>query len=475
MSVVVRFAPSPTGYLHIGGARTALFNWLFARHHGGRYLLRIEDTDRQRSTEGAIAAIFDGLGWLGLMPDEAPIFQFARAARHAELAHRLLAEGKAYRCYATPEELEAMRAEQRAQGLPTRYDGRWRDRDAAEAPAGVPPVVRLKAPQVGESVIQDLVQGEVRVENGQLDDMVLLRADGTPTYMLSVVVDDIDMGITHVIRGHDHLTNSFRQLQLYFAIGAEPPAFAHIPLIHGTDGAKLSKRHGALSVTEYRELGILPEALRNYLLRLGWGHGDDEIIATEQAVAWFDLDGVGRSPARFDMAKLLSLNAHYLRDADDARLVELIRPRLEALGLQLDSEGRRRLLEGMAGLKQRARTLVDLAEAAAFYVRPRPLPLDEKARPVLNEAARGWVAVVSSALAGLQGWQEAELEHACRALASELGIGFGKLAQPLRVALTGSTVSPGIFEVMRVLGRAEVLARIEDAATGRNPVLAAPA
>ncbi len=284
MSVVVRFAPSPTGYLHIGGARTALFNWLFARHHGGRYLLRIEDTDRQRSTQGAIDAIFDGLGWLGLMADEPPVFQFERAGRHAEVARRLLDEGKAYRCWATPEELEAMRAEQRAKGQTTRYDGRWRDRDPGEAPSGVDPVIRLRPPQTGETVLLDLVQGEITVANEQLDDMVLLRADGTPTYMLSVVVDDIDMGITHVIRGHDHLTNTFRQIQLYQAIGAALPRFAHIPLIHGPDGAKLSKRHGALSVTEYREMGILPEAMRNYLLRLGWGHGDAEIVTLEQAV-----------------------------------------------------------------------------------------------------------------------------------------------------------------------------------------------
>ncbi|MEK0081631.1 glutamate--tRNA ligase [Benzoatithermus flavus] len=469
MSVVVRFAPSPTGYLHIGGARTALFNWLFARHHGGRYLLRIEDTDRLRSTKEAIDAIFDGLSWLGLTPDEPPVFQFERAPRHAEVARRLLEEGKAYYCYATPEELEAMRAEQRAKGLPMRYDGRWRDRDPREAPPGIPPVIRLKAPQAGETELEDLVQGEIKVANEQLDDMVLLRADGTPTYMLSVVVDDIDMGITHVIRGHDHLTNTFRQIQLYNAIGAPLPRFAHIPLIHGADGAKLSKRHGALSVTEYREMGFLPEAMRNYLLRLGWGHGDAEIISTEQAIEWFDLDGVGRSPARFDMAKLLSLNAHYLREAEDERLVLLIRPRLEAMGFALDETALRRLERGMNGLKQRARTLVELAESAAFYVRPRPLPVDEKARKVLDEAARRTLAALMQPLAAVPDWQETTLENVTRAQADLMGIGFGKLAQPLRAALTGSTVSPGLFEVMAVLGRAEVLARIEDAATGRNP------
>lgn len=468
MSVVVRFAPSPTGYLHIGGARTALFNWLFARHAGGRYLLRIEDTDRQRSTEAAIAAIFEGLGWLGLTSPEPPVFQFARAQHHAELVQRLLAEGKAYRCYATPEELDAMRAEQKAQGLPMRYDGRWRDRPESEAPAGVPPVVRLKAPQTGETVLEDLVQGQIRVENGQLDDMVLLRADGTPTYMLSVVVDDADMGITHVLRGHDHLTNTFRQLQLYQAMGATPPRFGHIPLIHGADGAKLSKRHGALSVTEYREMGFLPEAVRNYLLRLGWSHGDEEIISTEQAIAWFDLAQVGRSPARFDLAKLTSLNAHYLREAGNARLVELILPRLEAAGLAVDAGGQERLLLGMDGLKQRARTLVELAEAAGFYVRPRPLPVAEKALRLLDPAAREVLGALTQALAGVEPWDEAGLEAACRAKAEALGLGFGKLAQPLRVALTGSTVSPGIFEIMRVLGRAEVLGRLEDAARGCN-------
>lgn len=474
MSVIVRFAPSPTGYLHIGGARTALFNWLYARHHGGRFLLRIEDTDRQRSTEAAIGAIFDGLAWLGLEADEPPVFQFARAGRHAAVAHRLLAEGKAYHCYATPEELEAMRAEQRAKGLPMRYDGRWRDRDPSEAPAGAKPVVRLKAPQTGETVIEDLVQGEVHVANEQLDDMVLLRADGTPTYMLSVVVDDIDMAITHVIRGHDHLTNTFRQWQLYRAIGAEPPRFAHIPLIHGSDGAKLSKRHGALSVTEYREMGILPEAMRNYLLRLGWGHGDDEIIPTEQAIAWFDLDGVGRSPARFDMAKLLSLNAHYIRERADEDLAALIEPHLVTMGLKLDEKGRKRLVQGMAGLKQRARTLIELAQSASFYVQRRPLPMEEKAQKVLDPAARTAIASVVKPLAAAESWQEATLESICRAHAGADGVGFGKLAQALRAALTGSTVSPSLFEVMRVLGRAEVLARIEDAATGRNPLLQQP-
>ena len=471
MSVVVRFAPSPTGYLHIGGARTALFNWLFARHHGGRYLLRIEDTDRQRSTEAAVQAILDGLDWLELPADAPPVMQFERAPEHAEAARRLLADGRAYRCWATPEELDAMRAEQRARGLPVRYDGRWRDRDPSEAPAGVDPVIRLKMPRDGETVIDDLVQGEVRVGNDQLDDMVLLRADGTPTYMLSVVVDDIDMGITHVIRGDDHLTNAFRQTQLYLALGATPPRFAHIPLIHGPDGAKLSKRHGALAVTEYRQMGMLPEAMRNYLLRLGWGHGDEEILSTEAAVSLFDLDGVGRSPARFDMAKLLSVNAHWLRLRDDADLASLVEPFIAERGVTPDAAGRARLVAGMAGLKARARTLVELAGNAMIYVRPRPIPLDAKAAAILTAEMRGPLAELAAPLAILADWTEPAIESACRAAAEARGQGFGKLAQALRAALTGTTVSPGLFEVMRVLGRGEVLARIEDAALSRNAAL----
>lgn len=471
MSVVVRFAPSPTGYLHIGGARTALFNWLFARHHGGRYLLRIEDTDRQRSTEAAVQAILDGLDWLELPADAPPVMQFERAPEHAEAARRLLADGRAYRCWATPEELDAMRAEQRARGLPVRYDGRWRDRDPSEAPAGVDPVIRLKMPRDGETVIDDLVQGEVRVGNDQLDDMVLLRADGTPTYMLSVVVDDIDMGITHVIRGDDHLTNAFRQTQLYLALGATPPRFAHIPLIHGPDGAKLSKRHGALAVTEYRQMGMLPEAMRNYLLRLGWGHGDEEILSTEAAISLFDLDGVGRSPARFDMAKLLSVNAHWLRLRDDADLASLVERFIAERGVTPDAAGRARLVAGMAGLKARARTLVELAANAMIYVRPRPIPLDAKAAAILTAEMRGPLAELAAPLAILADWTEPAIESACRAAAEARGQGFGKLAQALRAALTGTTVSPGLFEVMRVLGRGEVLARMEDAALSRNAAL----
>ncbi len=461
MTVVTRFAPSPTGFLHIGGARTALFNWLFARHHGGRFLLRIEDTDRKRSTQEAIDAILDGLSWLGLQWDEAAVYQSKRAAAHAAAAERLLAEGKAYRCYCSQEELEAMRAKAKAEGRPMKYDGTWRDRDPSEAPAGVTPVIRMKAPQSGETRIQDRVQGEITVANSQLDDMILLRADGTPTYMLSVVVDDHDMGITHVIRGDDHLTNAFRQTQLYRLLGWEPPVFAHIPLIHGPDGAKLSKRHGALGVEAYREMGYLPEALRNYLLRLGWGHGDDEIISTEQAVAWFDLDGVGRSPARFDLQKLDHLNGHYLREAEDARLSELVAAYYDG---PLGDAARRRLLAGMPGLKPRVKTVKELAEMAAFYVQERPIEPNSKAAKLLSGDAPAILAKLHAALAGCDDWSAEALEGLVRRFAEAEEVKLGAAAQPLRAALTGSNVSPPIFEVMEVLGREESLARIADKA-----------
>ncbi|MDF2094759.1 glutamate--tRNA ligase [Aquibaculum arenosum] len=463
MSVVTRFAPSPTGFLHIGGARTALFNWLYARHHGGQFRLRIEDTDRKRSTPEAIEAILDGLQWLGLEWDDEVVYQSARAERHAELARSLLESGHAYHCYASQEELEQMRQLARTEGRPMRYDGRWRDRDPAEAPEGVDPVVRLKAPTEGETVIEDEVQGSVRVANDQLDDMVLLRADGSPTYMLSVVVDDHDMGITHVIRGDDHLTNAFRQTQLYRALGWEVPRFAHIPLIHGPDGAKLSKRHGALGVETYRDMGYLPEALRNYLLRLGWGHGDEEIISTEQAIAWFDLPAVGRSASRFDFQKLEHLNAHYLREAEDARLVDLIVERFEE---EVGETERQRLLAGMAGLKPRARTLVELAELAHFYVAQRPLTYNAKAEKLLGaERAPELLSALRDHLAGLPDWSEAAIEQAVRAQAEAQAVKLGAVAQPLRAALAGSNVSPGIFEVAAVLGREEALGRIDDAIT----------
>jgi glutamyl-tRNA synthetase len=463
MSVVTRFAPSPTGFLHIGGARTALFNWLFARHHGGRFLLRIEDTDRERSTQAAVDAIFDGLSWLGLTWDEEPILQFSRAARHAEVAHQLLDSGNAYYCYCTPEELTRMREEQKAAGLPMRYDGRWRDRDSKDAPAGVKPVIRLKAPREGETVIHDHVQGDVTFANSQLDDMILLRADGTPTYMLSVVVDDHDMNITHVIRGDDHLTNAARQTALYRACGWTVPEFAHIPLIHGPDGAKMSKRHGALGAEAYRDMGILPAAMRNYLLRLGWGHGDDEIISTEQAIAWFDIDAVGKAPSRFDMTRLLNLNAHYLRTSSDDELLALVRPLMEkAMGTALSPTAAERVRRGMEGLKPRAKDLNELAAGARVYAQARPLPFDDKAKAQLAEG-RDILAAAQPVLAAVADWTHDALEAAIRDLAEKRGLKLGKVAQPLRAAVTGSTVSPPLFEVMDILGHEECLARLADA------------
>jgi glutamyl-tRNA synthetase len=462
MTVVTRFAPSPTGFLHIGGARTALFNWLFARHHGGQCLLRIEDTDRARSTEPAIEAILDGLSWLGLPWDGEVTYQFARATRHAEVARQMLAEGNAYYCYASPQELEEMRVAQRKAGLPMRYDGRWRDRDPKEAPAGVAPVIRLKAPQSGKTVIQDAVQGEVTVENAQLDDMILLRADGTPTYMLAVVVDDQDMGVTHVIRGDDHLNNAFRQLQIIKAMGWPEPVYAHIPLIHGPDGAKLSKRHGALGVDAYRDMGFLPAALRNYLMRLGWGHGDDEIISTEQAIEWFDLPAVGRSASRFDLVKLTNLNAHYLREAPDAELLPLVLPRIEAkIGGKIDPVGLQRIERGLNGVKQRSRTLVELADNLVFYAKDgAPAIADDKARALLTPQARSLLGKLAKALEAENDWNEKHTEDAIRRFAEAEGIKLGQVAQPLRVALSGSTVSPGIFEVLAVLGPAETKQRL---------------
>jgi glutamyl-tRNA synthetase len=461
--VVTRFAPSPTGFLHIGGARTALFNWLFARHHGGKALLRIEDTDRKRSTQEAIDAILDGLDWLGLDYDAPPVFQSERAARHAEVAHQLLEAGHAYKCFATPEELDAMREAQRAAKLPLRYDGRWRDRDASNAPADAPYVVRLRTPVEGETAIDDLVQGRVTVQNAELDDYVLLRADGTPTYMLAVVVDDHDMGVTHVIRGDDHLNNAFRQLPIYRAMGWPEPAYAHIPLIHGADGAKLSKRHGALGAETYRdEFGILPEALFNYLLRLGWGHGDREEITPDEAIELFDLGGVGKSPSRFDLKKLENLNGHYIRLADDARLARLVAPRI---GVQADVA----LLErAMPQLKLRAKSLDELADGAAFLFKTRPLSLDEKAEALLDAQGRDRLARVSKALHGENRWTIEVLEATTKALAEELGLGLGKLAQPMRAALTGTTTSPGIFDVLVLLGRDEALARIDAQAAPRS-------
>ncbi len=462
MTVVTRFAPSPTGFLHIGGARTALFNWLLAKHHGGTYRLRIEDTDKARSTTEAIDAIIDGLDWLGLEPDGEIVFQSQNAERHAAVAKDLLDQGKAYRCYCSPEELQEMRDTAKADGRPMRYDGRWRDRDPSEAPAGIDPVVRIKMPQTGETVIDDLVQGPVTIKNEQLDDFILLRSDGSPTYMHSVVVDDHDMGITHVVRGDDHLTNAFRQYHVFRACGWDVPTFAHIPLIHGADGAKLSKRHGALSVHTYRdELGYLPEALCNYLLRLGWAHGDEEIIDRDKAIEWFDLGAVGKSPARFDFAKLDNLNGHYIRGADDKRLAGLVCSRLD---LTPDSDAARRILEGMPGLKERAKTILELTENARFYVERPVYPLViPKAAKLLNEEGQSRLEAVRNHLANAQNWEAEALENDLRTLSESLDVGLGKLAQPLRAALSGSNASPSLFEVMVVFGKEETLARIDTA------------
>jgi len=467
MTVTVRFAPSPTGFLHIGGARTALFNWLFARHSGGSFRLRIEDTDRARSTPEATEAIIDGLKWLGVEWDGEVVFQFSRAAHHAEIARQLLDAGHAYRCYSTPEELEAMRAQALAEKRTVRYDGTWRDRGPSEAPPGLAPAIRLKAEQTGVTVIRDHVLGEVTVGNEELDDLIILRSDGTPTYNFSVVIDDHDMGITHVIRGNEHFRNAFRQTQIYRALGWAEPEWAHIPLIHGSDGAKMSKRHGALGIEEYRKLGYLPEAIRNYLLRLGWSHGDDEIISTSQAIEWFDLGGIHKSPAQFDFTKLDSVNAHYIREADDGRLVDLVAERLEAeLGRALSALDSDRLLRAMPALKPRAKTIVELAEKALFYVAPRPIRPAADAAKLLTADARSLLGELSGEI-GTEDWQVATLEARLRDFVAGKGLKLGAVAQPLRAALTGSLASPGIFEVMEVLGRDETLARLRDAAGSR--------
>jgi glutamyl-tRNA synthetase len=466
--VVTRFAPSPTGFLHIGGARTALFNWLYARRHGGRMMLRIEDTDRERSTQAAIDAIIDGMKWLGLDWDGDVVYQFARAPRHREVAEELLAKGKAYRCYATAQELEEMRELARAEKRPPRYDGRWRDRDPSEAPAGAPFVIRLKAPLEGETVIEDAVQGRVVFPNKDIDDFVLLRSDGNPTYMLAVVVDDHDMGVTQIIRGDDHLTNAARQKHIYEAMGWEAPAFAHIPLIHGPDGAKLSKRHGALGVDAYRAMGYLPSALRNYLVRLGWSQGDKEFFSLPEMIESFDLAQVHRSPARFDYAKLENMNGHYLRDTPDDALFAILvdtLPYLEggaAMLAALDDHKRGQLRAALPGLKARAKTLNELVDGASFLFAQRPLPLDDKAQKLLSPEAKARLGALGPKLAALSDWTAAATEAVVRDLSVELGVKLGDLAQPLRAALTGRSTSPGIFDVLEILGREESLGRIAD-------------
>lgn len=469
-TVVTRFAPSPTGYLHIGGARTALFNWLYAKAKGGKMLLRIEDTDRVRSTEGAILAILEGLRWLELDWDGEPVYQFACAARHREIVERLLAEDKAYRCYATPEELQAMRDKARAEGRAPGYDGTWRHRDPSDAPEGIAPAIRFKAPQDGETVIEDKVQGTVTFANKDLDDLVLLRSDGSPTYMLSVVVDDHDMDVTHIIRGDDHLTNAARQTQIFKALGWKTPVYAHVPLIHGPDGAKLSKRHGALGIEAYREMGYLPVALRNYLVRLGWSHGDAEVMSTGEMIGWFDLDAIGRSAARFDFAKLENLNGHYLRTISDGEIVAQLKaliptlPDGDSLLAKIGEDGWSKLERAMPGLKERAKTLIELLDSAAYLLAKRPLVLEEKAEKLLDGAGRETLAALLPALEGVDPWTPDALEACVRDFAETTDRKLGKVAQPLRAALTGRSTSPGIFDVLDVLGRAEALARIADQA-----------
>ncbi|KXV72909.1 glutamate--tRNA ligase [Acetobacter cerevisiae] len=460
-TIRTRFAPSPTGLLHIGNARAALFNFLFARHHGGEFLLRIEDTDRERSTQQAVDVIFDGLAWMGITADEKPVFQSTRQDRHTEVALELLEKGLAYKCYCTPEELKQMREDAMANGKPPRYNGMWRDRDPSEAPAGAPYAVRIKAPREGETVIEDLVQGEVRVANAELDDMIILRSDGTPTYQHAVVVDDHDMEITHVIRGDDHLTNTFRQAMIYRAMGWDLPRFAHLPLIHGPDGAKLSKRHGAQSVVEFRDEGYLPEALCNYLLRLGWGHGDAEILSREEQIKLFDLDGVGRSPSRMDYAKLLHINAVWMRQADDERLTDDVMNRLKAVeGVSTDATVRARVLALMPGLKERARTLVELTESAAFLGRHVPLSFNAKAEKILTPEARTILDGLARELAAVEDFTPENIDAALRRFAEAGEHKLGQVAQPVRAAVTGSNTSPGIDATLAALGKDETLARI---------------
>ncbi|MDN3565419.1 glutamate--tRNA ligase [Paeniroseomonas aquatica] len=463
MSVRTRFAPSPTGFLHIGGARTALFNMLFARHHGGQYLLRVEDTDRARSTEDAVQQILHSLDWLGLSPDEAPVFQSSRAARHAEVAREMLAAGRAYHCWCTSEELVAMREQAVKEGRPPRYDGRWRDRDPAEAPAGVQPSIRLKAPREGSTVVEDLVQGRVEVQNAELDDMIILRSDGTPTYLHAVVVDDHDMGITHVIRGDDHLTNTFRQVQVYDAMGWYRPHFAHIPLIHGADGAKLSKRHGAVGVMEFDAQGFLPEAVCNYLLRLGWGHGDEEILDRDRAIALFDLKDVGRAASRMDYAKLTHLNGVYLRQADDDRLAKEVLKRLAARGVLFGTLGGDRVKALMPALKERAKTLEELTGAAVFAAQEGPPKLEAKAAAMLTPEVKALLADLAQFL-NTAPWEREDLMNWLRDYADVKGVKLGQVAQPLRIALAGSTQSPPIDAVLWALGRTEAMDRILAAA-----------
>ena len=454
--IVTRFAPSPTGFLHIGGARTALFNWLFSRRHEGKFLLRIEDTDKERSTVPAIDAIFEGLKWLGLDWDGEVVFQSKREARHREVVQQLLDAGKAYYCYASREELEALRKQAMNEKRSFMYPHIWRDKNQADAPRGAEAVVRIKAPLTGKTIINDIVQGTVEVANETLDDFVILRSDGTPTYMLAVIVDDHDMGITHIIRGDDHLTNGFRQKIIYDALGWNVPLFAHIPLIHGADGAKLSKRHGALGVEAYRDMGYLPEAMRNYLLRLGWSHGDAEIMSTQQATAWFDLEHIGRSPARFDFNKLNSVNQHYLQQLDNPTLVAFV---LKKLQVDSASTQAKWVALGMDGLKQRAKTLNELADNAKFYVAV-PTEFTDKAKKDLDGKGHIILMKLLALLHTVTDWNQDALESLVRKFADDHTLKVGDVMAPVRAAITGSHASPSMFEVMGIIGKQEVIRRI---------------
>ena len=461
--VVTRFAPSPTGYLHIGGARTALFNWLYARGRGGKFLLRIEDTDRARSTPEATEAILKGLAWLGLDWDGEPVSQFARKDRHAEVAREMLANGTAYKCFSTPEEIEAFREAARAENRSTLFQSPWRDADPATYP-DAPYVIRLKAPRDGQTVVHDAVQGDVTFGNDQLDDMVLLRSDGTPTYMHAVVVDDHDMGVTHIIRGDDHLTNAARQIQIFAAMGWEIPVFAHIPLIHGPDGKKLSKRHGAVGLQEYASMGYPAAAMRNYLARLGWSHGDDELFDDAQALEWFDLPGIGKAPARLDFKKLEHVSGHHIAQMQDGALMQELDAFLAETGAApLTDIQRSRIESALSVLKAKAKTLPALLEQAHFALIERPVQIEEKAAASLDSVSRGILSELTAALQN-DSWNRDELEAAAKQIGESHGLGLGKVAAPLRAALAGRSSTPSVFDMMLALGREEALARLHDQA-----------
>lgn len=467
MTVVTRFPPSPTGLMHIGTARTALFNWLYAKHHGGKMLFRIEDTDRARHSEEAVEAMIKAMEWLELGWDGDIVSQYAQKDRHIDIAHQLVAAGKAYKCYCSPEELEQMRTEAKEKGLPTFYDRRWRERDDSAAPEGIAPVIRIKAPLDGQSTVPDKVQGDVTINNEQLDDFIILRSDNTPTYMLAVAVDDHDMGVTHVIRGDDHLNNTFRQNIIYDAMGWEKPIYAHLPLILGPDGAKMSKRHGAASVEEYKKMGYLPAAMRNYLLRLGWSHGDDEIISTEQAIEWFNLDHIGKSAARFDFDKLENLNSHYITESSAEDLLKACESFYqERHNITLDDTARTRITQGIEELKSRATTLLQFVDESVFYAKSVPFSYDEKAQNLLTPESHNVLQELEKRFNTLESFTAENIQTTVKEVANDLCEGkMGKVGMPLRAALTGTTASPSIFEAASILGKEESCARLNAAIT----------